>query len=57
MPFVPLDPKDKAKYTGCKDPQHNPPSHIVIREPVKWVCPSCGHSVVIYPAMYSLCAR
>ncbi len=50
MPFVPLDPKEKKQCKEpCSHPEHNPPSHMVIKEPMKWVCPACGQSVIIRP--------
>jgi len=51
MPFVPLNEEEKKWYKPpCTSFQHNPPSHIVITEPMKWVCPACGHSVIVRPS-------
>ena len=49
MPFVPLDPKTLEKYKPCPSPEHNPPTHIVIKEPCVWVCPACGKRHTIIP--------
>ena len=36
MPFQPLTPKEQEKYKEpCTSPQHNPPSHMVITQPMK----------------------
>lgn len=48
MPFVPLEPEEE-KYTPCTHREHNPPAHMVIRKPMKWVCPGCGASVILLP--------
>jgi hypothetical protein len=50
MPFVPLTPDEKRTYEPCSDPQHLPPSMLVIVEPMKWVCPACGVSCIIRPS-------
>lgn len=50
MPFVPLDPKEKDEFKEpCRSPEHDPPSHMVITRPMKWVCPACKCSVIIRP--------
>lgn len=51
MPFVPLTPEEKAEWIIriCRCKEHNPPSHMVIREVMKWVCPECGRSVILHP--------
>lgn len=50
MPFVPLNPEEqKATAPPCSHPEHNPPSHMVITAPMKWVCPGCGASVILQP--------
>ena len=50
MSFVPLDPvKDGEVREPCRSPEHDPPTNIVIREPMKWVCPACGREVIIRP--------
>lgn len=56
MPFVPLDPKEKEAWAKepCKSPEHNPPAHIVIKKPCKWVCPVCGKETYIYPSKFTL---
>lgn len=57
MSFEPLTPEEQKKYGEfkmCTDPQHTPPSLIVIREPMKWVCPSCGAVSYIYPNVMSV---
>ena len=54
MPFVPMDPTDKPWKPPCRDPQHYPPSHIVISHPMKWQCGSCGFTVVLVPSTATL---
>lgn len=51
MPFVPLSPEEKEQFKPpCVDPQHSPGTMMmVVTSPMKWVCPSCGASIVIYP--------
>lgn len=50
MPFEPLTDDEKKQWPEpCSDPQHSPPTHIVITTAVKWVCPSCGRSVILRP--------
>lgn len=51
MPFEPITEYDMKKWELkiCKNPQHNPPGMIVITKPMKWVCPGCGESVILYP--------
>lgn len=50
MPFVPLAPEEKKWWPEpCRDPEHNPPGHMVITEPMKWRCPACGAEVIIRP--------
>lgn len=49
MPFVPIKPDEIKKYNICTSKEHNPPSHMVIYKPMKWVCPLCGHSTILYP--------
>lgn len=49
MPFVPLDPEESWVKEPCRSREHDPPSHMVIMEPMKWVCPSCGVSVILRP--------
>jgi len=38
----------------CKDPEHNPPTHLVIPRGkiYRHVCPSCGREVVVRPLNY-----
>lgn len=48
MPFVP--PTESEKYEACDSPQHDPPSHMVIRDGSVWQCPKCGHRMVIHTA-------
>lgn len=51
MPFVPLTPEEQKQYKPpCISPEHNPPSHMVITEPMKWRCPACGAEVMVYPS-------
>lgn len=55
MPFVPVTPDDyKAVEIICRDPQHNPPQHIVIMEVMKWRCPSCGEETILRPTAATL---
>lgn len=50
MPFVPLTPEEKKQYKPpCFHPQHYPPSHIVIKQPTKYVCSACGKVTMIIP--------
>lgn len=50
MPFVPLTPEEKEQFKpACTHPEHRPPSHMVIHEVMKWVCPACGASVILRP--------
>jgi hypothetical protein len=52
MPFESLKPEEMPwaeLKKPCRDRQHNPPAYIVISHPVAWVCPSCGHRVVLTP--------
>lgn len=54
MPFEPLTEDEKRTWPEpCRDPQHNPPGMIVIKEAVKYVCPSCGSTTILRPS----CAR
>ena len=48
-------PKDKT----CKDPAHNPPSHMVIPQGQGYhhVCPSCGAETTVIPTQYTLNAN
>lgn len=45
MPFIPLPDEDKDKWDRepCRNPEHNPPSHIYLK-PGRyiWECPGCG---------------
>jgi hypothetical protein len=51
MPFEPLTPDEEKEFAPpCRSREHDPPSHMVITRPMKWVCPSCGMSVVLRPA-------
>jgi predicted RNA-binding Zn-ribbon protein involved in translation (DUF1610 family) len=55
MPFVPLTPEEKKMYKPpCMHPEHNPPTHMVIRETMKWKCPACGKTVVVRPLIFRL---
>lgn len=55
MPFVPLNPEEKKRFPKpCRHREHHPPSHMVIREVMKWKCPGCGHEVIIRPLQYSM---
>lgn len=48
MPFEPLTPKEQEQFKPpCNHPEHNPPTHMVIREPMKWVCPGCGAKIIV----------
>jgi hypothetical protein len=48
--FEPLTAEDLEHFKEpCRDPRHNPPTHILITQPVAWVCQSCGRRVVITP--------
>lgn len=50
MPFVPLTPEEQRQWEPpCTDREHSPPNMMVITHPMKWVCPSCGASVILYP--------
>lgn len=50
MPFEPLTPEEAREYPEpCRSAEHDPPSHIVITHPIKWVCPSCGASMILRP--------
>ena len=53
MPFEPLPPDKQERYNEsiCISPQHNPPSMIVIKVPMVWVCPNCGQRVTVYPTV------
>jgi len=52
MPFVPLNPKEERQFQPpCEHPQHHPPGMMVITKPMKWVCPACGKSVIVFPPM------
>jgi len=54
MPFVPLTPEEEKQFKpSCQDSEHNPPTHMVIQYPMKWVCPSCGTSVMLLPSQIS----
>lgn len=51
MPFVPMTPEEMRKYKPpCTDPQHDPPTHIVITTTKKWRCPSCGETCILEPS-------
>jgi hypothetical protein len=47
---------DLPKITVCKDPEHYPPSHMVVPQGkgYKHVCPSCKNVSVIIPPQISL---
>lgn len=46
MPFT--DWKPLPTTDACRDPEHNPPSHIVLPDGVHtYRCPSCGREVTI----------
>ena len=50
MSFVKYEPYKEPHR--CKDPEHNPPGHIVLEPGVHvWKCPSCGQEqrVVVRP--------
>lgn len=50
MPFEPLTPDERKQFPEpCRDPDHDPPAHVVITEMCKWVCPTCGDAVVLCP--------
>jgi hypothetical protein len=52
MPFKPLTPEEEKMPVPTRNhPEHNPPTHIVITYPMKWVCPGCGREVVIKPVI------
>lgn len=40
----------------CTDPEHTPPSHMVIPQGMRYrhVCPSCGETQYIYPVETTL---
>jgi len=46
--FEPLTEEEEWKGP-CVGPQHFPPTHFFITEPVKWTCPSCGQETRMYP--------
>jgi predicted RNA-binding Zn-ribbon protein involved in translation (DUF1610 family) len=52
MPFerIPNDNDHLKPTQQCTSPEHNPPSNIVVQEPTRWRCPSCGKTVDIYPS-------
>ena len=57
MPFIkyePLDPDHKVSgqiRKRCRSREHNPPSHIVLRDGKHtWECPECGETVIIVVA-------
>lgn len=46
---------DPAYHRPCRDPSHNPPTHLFIPQGKIYIhiCPSCGHRVVMRtPAVY-----
>lgn len=47
MPFIPVD--DYFVHAPCMSPSHLPPNMMVIRVPMRWQCPSCGHQTDISP--------
>jgi hypothetical protein len=50
MPFIPLSPEEKEKTRSpCNHPEHNPPTHFLITQTVKWQCPACGRTLIIVP--------
>ncbi len=50
MPFEPLTPQEKEKYPEpCRNIEHYPPTHMVIYETMKWVCPECGQVTIVSP--------
>lgn len=54
MPFVPLDPNERSEYDVCRSLEHNPPNMMVLNQPMKWVCPACGASQIVYPSNYGV---
>lgn len=51
MPFEPLTPEEQKGFpTPCVSREHYPPTHMVIREPMKWVCPNCGMATILSPS-------
>jgi hypothetical protein len=41
MPFIKIELKEKEKE--CNHPEHNPPSHIYLKDgDYTWECPNCG---------------
>lgn len=47
---------DLPKSDVCKDPEHEPPSHICIPQGkgYRHVCPSCGKVAVLIPPQITL---
>jgi hypothetical protein len=47
---------DLPKVKICRDPSHEPPSHICIPQGkgLKHVCPSCGQETIMIPTQYTL---
>lgn len=61
MPFVPLTleekkwfHKNRCNVITCRNPRHNPPAHIVVTHPLKYVCPHCNKSVMLLPDTINL---
>lgn len=56
MPFIPLTPDEEKQYKElyCTHPEHNPPSHMVIRKTMKYQCPGCKRTMIIHPNKYYL---
>ncbi len=53
MPFVPIEPCEQVPEweKACTDPEHDPPNMMVINEPMKWRCPTCGREVLVRPPL------
>lgn len=55
MPFEPLNDREKELHPPpCRDREHDPPRHIVIKQAMAWVCPSCGRRIVVKPPGYGV---
>ena len=58
MPFEPLTPEEARQFPEpCRSPEHDPPNHMIITHPIKWVCPSCGASMILRPPSVSMVAN
>lgn len=50
MPLKPINP-DNPNWIPkpCLHREHNPPGHMVIREPMEHECPACGKITILRP--------